>query len=391
MKSKLPTWFLLKAFMRSPGLVLPLTKMSLRKHRGVDKDYKNSNAVVSVIPNQISIRITNACNHRCAVCGQYGKDGYMHKEKGKELTKTLPLEKYKELVDQMEKHKPIYYLTGGEPFLYPDFVELVNYMKQRGSIVSVVTNGVKLREYAQEIVKNSWDMILVSFDGPEQIHDTCRGLRGAYKTAVNGLMELKRQKAKQRNRKVHILTSLTLSPANVNYIEETFELNKKISPHLMVVYLSWFTSEHIGDARAKILGEQFGVEPFTCQSYTKTFSLEEAQAFSDNLEKVRNKKWPFDYLVVPDLKGSDVRDYYLYPEKTFGYDKCFAPFIMIDIMPNGDVTTCRDYIDIKVGSINEESLLDIWNSKKFVAFRRLLIKHNGILPQCSRCCGLMGF
>ena len=234
-------------------------------------------------------------------------------------------------------------------------------------------------------------MVLVSFDGPEHIHDACRGLKGAYMTAVDGLIELKKQIAGQKKSKTHILTSLTLSPANVDYIEETFQLNKMISPHLMVVYLSWFTSEHISGARAKILGEHFGVEPFTCQSYTKSFSLQEAQSFADNLEKARNKKWPFDYLVVPDLKRDDVRDYYLHPEKTFGYDKCFAPFIMIDIMPNGDVTTCRDYIDIKVGNINEDSLLDIWNNKKFVAFRKLLIKHNGVLPQCSRCCGLMGF
>ncbi|MFC1709075.1 radical SAM protein [Candidatus Omnitrophota bacterium] len=391
MKSKLPTWFLLKAFMRSPGLMSSLTKMTLRKHKGVDKDYCKGHGVVSVVPNQISIRITNVCNHRCAVCGQYGKDGYMHKEQGKELTKTLPLEKYKELVDQMAKYKPIYYLTGGEPFLYPGFVELVNYMKKRGSLVSVVTNGVKLKEHAQEIVKNSWDMVLVSFDGPEQVHDVCRGLKGAYKTAIDGLMELKRQKAKQKNKKTHILTSLTLSPANVDYIQETFELNKVISPHLMVIYLSWFTSEHISDARVKLLGEHFGVEPFTCRSYTKSFTPKEAQSFADSLEKARRKKWPFDYLVVPNLKGDDVRDYYLHPEKTFGYDRCFAPFIMVDIMPNGDVTTCRDYIDVKLGNITKESLLDIWNNKKFVAFRRLLIKHNGLLPQCSRCCGLMGF
>lgn len=372
-------------------MIFPLTKMTLRKHMGVDKDYNKGNAVISVVPNQISIRITNVCNHRCAVCGQYGKDGYMHKEKGKELTKTLPLEKYKELVDQMARHKPIYYLTGGEPFLYPGFVELVKYMKQRGSVVSVVTNGVKLKEYAQEIVKNSWDMILVSFDGPEQIHDACRGLKGAYKIAMDGLIELKKEKTKQKNKKTHILTSLTLSPANVDYIQETFELNKMIMPDLMVIYLSWFTAEHISEAQAKILGEHFGVEPFTCKSYTKTFSREEAQAFADNLQKARSKKWPFDYLVVPDLKGGDLRDYYLYPDNTFGYNRCFAPFIMVDIMPNGDVTTCRDYIDVKVGNINEENLLDIWNNKKFVAFRRLLIKHNGVLPQCSRCCGLMGF
>jgi len=36
-------------------------------------------------------------------------------------------------------------------------------------------------------------------------------------------------------------------------------------------------------------------------------------------------------------------------------------------------------------------LLEIWNDKGFVKFRKLLIRKGGTLPQCSRCCGLMGF
>ena len=32
-----------------------------------------------------------------------------------------------------------------------------------------------------------------------------------------------------------------------------------------------------------------------------------------------------------------------------------------------------------------------WNDEPFVRFRKLLIDHGGTLPQCSRCCGLMGF
>jgi MoaA/NifB/PqqE/SkfB family radical SAM enzyme len=51
-------------------------------------------------PIQISFRITNACNHRCDVCGQYGKKGYMIKDhkKSDELLKTLPIESYKKVM-----------------------------------------------------------------------------------------------------------------------------------------------------------------------------------------------------------------------------------------------------------------------------------------------------
>ncbi len=97
------------------------------------------------------------------------------------------------------------------------------------------------------------------------------------------------------------------------------------------------------------------------------------------------------YLVIPELKDEDLARYYLEPSEMFGYSKCSAPFTTVDVMPNGDVTTCRDFIDVVVGNITEKPLLDVWNDEPFTKFRKLLIKRDGLLPQCSRCCGLMGF
>ena len=157
------------------------------------------------------------------------------------------------------------------------------------------------------------------------------------------------------------------------------------------MYLSWFTGECLGHEQSKILKEELGVEAFTWRSYVKDFTWDDAEMFSEAIETIRQKQWSFDYIVVPDLRGDQIRDYYLYPEKTFGYSRCAAPFFMVDIMPNGDIVTCRDFIDVKVGNITENHLLEIWNNHKFRAFRKLLIKRGGLLPQCTRCCGLMGF
>lgn len=391
MRSKLSSRLLFKTLVKTPELLLPLGRMWLGKFYGADHDYKRGDGIASRVPRQVSLRITNACNHRCAVCGQYGEKGYMHGARRNEFLKVLPADTYKRLFDDMVGYKPIYYVTGGEPFLYPGFTDLMNYAKDVGSLVTVVTNGVKLKEKAEEIVRNGWDMVLVSFDGPCEVHDKCRGVKGAYQAAVEGIKELKAQRRRQRRKKPYILTSLTLSGSNAPYIEETFGLNSGLMPDLMVVYLSWFTCEDIGRAQARLLKEEFGVDAYTWRSYSRNFSWQEAELFSDNLESARSKKWPFDYIVVPDLKGSEVRDYYLYPGRMFGYAKCAAPFIMADIMPNGDVTTCRDFVDVKVGNIAEEKILEIWNNRKFVKFRKLLIKNGGLLPQCSRCCGLMGF
>ncbi len=110
----------------------------------------------------------------------------------KSLLKTLPVESYKELVDNLAFYKPCFYVTGGEPFLYLRFVELLNYAKEKGCNVDVVTNDVKLKQYAEEIVRIQWDMIILSFDGPEEILDLCRRTRGAHITAVDCLLEVQK-------------------------------------------------------------------------------------------------------------------------------------------------------------------------------------------------------
>ena len=391
MRSRFPIRLFNKAVTRCPDLSMTLLKGLWRKHMDTSRDYRDKSGLALKNPYQISLRITNVCNHRCAVCGQYGSNGYMNNKEHSDLLKTLPIESYKELVDQVAGDKPIFYVTGGEPFLYKGFMELMNYIKEKGCVLSVVTNGVLLEKHAEEIVKNKWDMIMVSFDGPEEIHDKCRNFPGAYETAVNGIRKLNEMKKKYNSPKPFILTSTTVSKVNADVLPETFEIGTDLRPDLMVVYLSWFTSEEIGEAQTMLLEKNLGITPFTWKSYATEFSEEDGRLFRDSLTEVKKKSWPFEYMIIPDLKGDDIVKYYTEPAEMFGYDKCVAPFIMVDVMPNGDVTTCRDFIDVVVGNITEKPLLEIWNDKKFVEFRKLLIDNGGLLPQCSRCCGLMGF
>ncbi len=252
MRSKVPLKLIFRTIIRTPDLIPTGVRFQYRKRFGADKDVRRGDGIASKPPYLVSLRITNACNHRCAVCGQYGEKGYMlSSDKKKSLLKTLPVERYKELVDNLAFYKPLYYATGGEPFLYRGLVELLNYAKEKNSNVDVVTNGVKLKQYAEEIVRNKWDMIVVSFDGPEEIHDQCRKTKGAYRTAVDGLLEVQKWKKRLGRKKPIILTSTTLSLTNIEYLDKTFEIGKIINPDIMVIYLAWFTSEQLGRAQAR--------------------------------------------------------------------------------------------------------------------------------------------
>jgi radical SAM protein with 4Fe4S-binding SPASM domain len=159
----------------------------------------------------------------------------------------------------------------------------------------------------------------------------------------------------------------------------------------MVVFLSWFTSNEIGQQCAEVMKREIGIEAHTWKSYVREFSPELATSFQSALIELKKKSWPFDYFIVPEVGDENYARYYLEPGNFFGFGKCASPFMMTDIMPNGDVVTCRDYVDVKVGNILEDSLIDIWNGDRYVQYRKMMIRNNGKLPQCSRCCGLMGF
>jgi radical SAM protein with 4Fe4S-binding SPASM domain len=110
------------------------------------------------------------------------------------------------------------------------------------------------------------------------------------------------------------------------------------------------------------------------------------------VKEIKSRKNKRPILFIPDIKLSEIPAYYKEPGNFLGYKRCLAPWFQVDIMPNGNIVNCRDFPDLVMGNIKENGILEIYNNEKFRAFRRTLKKaKNGVLPLCSRCCGLMGY
>src|SRR5207247_8614868 len=88
-----------------------------------------------------------------------------------------------------------------------------------------------------------------------------------------------------------------------------------------------------------------------------------------------------------DLHPGQVGDYYARPEEAFGKTRCLVPWLEAEILPNGDVTPCSDRPDLIVGNVRKEHFQDIWSNDAYRAFRRAM-REDGLVPYCSRCCGL---
>lgn len=389
MNSKEPVDFILP-LIKTPHILQRALQGMFVKHFKVKKSYNRTDGISFVPLQQVSIRITNVCNLRCKTCGQWGETGYNFDKESHELKRLVPLERYMELADEVKPYKPLYYIWGGEPFLYNGLMDFTAKIKENKSLLTLVTNATKLTGNAKEIVKQKWDGLMFSLDGPEQIHDKIRGKKGTFQKVAEGIEAVQREKKDQKKKLPWVMALVTVSVDNADRLENIFETARDLGVDCVIVYYSWFTDEHIGEKHSKLFQDKLGMTPNAWKGYLFDHNVD-TKALEESIKRIRSRKWKFPYLFIPELDYSDLSTYYSEPGNFFNYGPCISPWYTTEIMANGDVTSCRDYPDYILGNIQENSLMEIWNGEKSRHFRKTLKECGGTFPICSRCCGLMGW
>jgi uncharacterized Fe-S cluster-containing radical SAM superfamily protein len=143
--------------------------------------------IVPPVPKRVVVEPTNACNLRCAYCG--------NKDMLRPRT-FLDLGLYERLLDEMvELGIPRLTLhTIGEPTLHPRIGEMVAMATERGRVVTLSTNGTLLGrgDLARSLVRGGPDLLNVSADAAdaETLAKTRDGLRP--EVVLEGLRLLRR-------------------------------------------------------------------------------------------------------------------------------------------------------------------------------------------------------
>jgi Predicted Fe-S oxidoreductases len=136
--------------------------------------------------------ITNQCNYACKYCifsSNYKKDL-------KELTTKECIKVIDQLADRNFKYIKV---TGGEPFLRKDILELLTYMCKKNMNVDVSTNASVLTDrMIDELNKINLDMIHVSVDGKDSYtHEMVRG-KDTYLRTMKGLEKISKLNTHKR-------------------------------------------------------------------------------------------------------------------------------------------------------------------------------------------------
>lgn len=325
----------------------------------------------SAFPRLITFYLTESCNLNCKMC-------FLKQIKTKK--NFIPLETAKKLINDLMCVRPLYNMTGGEPFLYPYIEELITYIKSKGLHLSIVTNGTLIEDFAEMIVHSGVDKLNISIDGTPEKHDTIRRVPGAFSKTLKGIRAINYEKKKQGKGKPRLsLYSLLSSEADVEFIISFAQEN--LFEEVNFLHLLSISAEDL-----KKFSEKWKVKPH----YWKGAVINGKDFRVRNSLVRKIKSYINDPTIkmkirfTPDVNETDLGNYYNkdkeFLDKFRG--KCIGPWVAATIKPPAKVEICPD---LPIGDLTHRSFLQIWNGEKPRKIRKQIFKGN-MLSVCGGCC-----
>ncbi len=170
-----------------------------------------------------NLEITKKCNQKCFYC--FNDSGYSRSKD------ELSLEEWRSLISEICTHgyKSIH-ITGGEPFLHPNVVEILQHSLKLNLDTTVLSNGLKisaLSETKPDLFRKL-KLAQISLDSmTPQNHNFRRGYKNAYSDALSAIESLK-------NLDVPIEISTTVSEQNIGDVLEVGKYSKSIGASLII-------------------------------------------------------------------------------------------------------------------------------------------------------------
>ncbi|MFH1441742.1 MAG: radical SAM protein [Candidatus Omnitrophota bacterium] len=249
-------------------------------------------------PVIVSWLLTYRCNQRCLYCDSW-----------KMKTTEMETEKILSLITEMKQSgTQVLHLTGGNPLLRDDIGTIIEHAKKNNVVIDINSNGSLVKEKINQLT--GLDLLTLSFDGPEKIHDFIRG-NGSYNNIMEAVEIAKKKKLKLRFNTV-------LSKFNLDKIE--FILNKAKEFKIPVSFQPARLRTLAGLEMNPVISEE--------TDYKRTIN-------NLILEKKKNN------YIVNSITG--LKYLYNWPNPT--KIKCVNSLIICRLQPNGDMYGCgRNFI-----------------------------------------------
>jgi MoaA/NifB/PqqE/SkfB family radical SAM enzyme len=301
------------------------------------------------------------CNCRCVMCDIW------RIRQARNLT-VSDLEPHLEFIRQLKVHWIVF--SGGEPQLNPDLESLGVLLRENGIRLTLLTAGLLLRTHAASVAR-LMDDVIVSLDGPCEIHDGIRGVPRAFERLAHGVEALRSVRPQ-----ITVTARCTVQRGNGAALRATVRAAKALRLDSISFLAADLTSQAFNRPKGWSPARQSEV----------ALDGEEVQRLQEEVEAL-----------IAD-HGQDIRSGYILesPEKLrriVGHfrahlgqvrataPRCNAPWVSAVIEADGTVRPC--FFHQPLGNIHDRPLLEVLNGNEAVEFReRLDIRNN---PVCRNC------
>ncbi len=381
-----------------PNLLKDLTHSSMLPQQ-FRKYFGTNNPEGEQKVQQISLRVNEVCNLQCKSCGQWGENGHLtEKLRRGEKLQELDFDVVKRMVFETRHDRPVYYIWGGEPTLWKPLLPLFQELGKYNLYGSIVTNAQALKPILADLIDTgALSILFLSLDGwNAESQNVMRSPKGGNSENFEKTMEVidmvEEIKIKKGLTMPLVIPISVISNTNYEHLADIHRLvldKTQLHPY----YFGWFITEERSAQHEKDFESRFGYAPKNHRGYLKScFNDVDPKVTAEQIaEVIRISKGRASVpQFLPDIYSEeDIARYYNDHTWHCGYPHCDSIYHVAEVSPDGRVTPCRDYQDYTSGNINEKPFYEVWNGPEMKKFRREMKK--GLMPVCTRCCGLQGF
>lgn len=303
----------------------------------------------------------NRCNCRCVMCDIW---------RIRQVREISPsdLESHRASLRTLQVRWVV--LSGGEPLMHSDLGALGRFFHEEGIRVTLLTAGLVLERSARMVAENV-DDIIVSLDGPPEVHDSIRGIPRAFDRLARGIEAVRKIRPD-----VPISARCTIQKGNHLHLQTTLQAARRLGLNSISFLAADVNSTAFNrpegwtsDRQATVALDANEVLELSCEigdllaNYAQAI---ESGFVVEGAEKLRRIEKHFR-AQLGQVEAVAPR--------------CNAPWVSAVIEADGSVRPC--FFHPPLGTIREGSLHSILNSQQAVDFRASLDVATN--PVCRRC------
>ena len=329
------------------------------------------------MPINLTFSVTNICQSRCKTCNIWE----IYRNEPEKRSQELTLDEITQIFKSMG-HVYIFNVSGGEPFLRPDFTGIIKSACQhlKPGIIHIPTNAIaekqilsKTKEMIRFLKANHPSTRLTikpSLDHIDERHDDIRGVPGNFAKVMSLFESLKQLKPEFEN--LHVELGTVISRWNVNDIHEIASFITKLDPESY--------RNEIAEQRSEMLNMKDPITP-NPEEYKRAINFFVGQIKANMKNKI------FFHRITNAFR----LEYYSLAIKILNESRqvipCYAGISNAHMTPYGDIWACCTLgYEKSMGNLRDHNydFKNLWNSEKARKVRNYIHGKNCYCPMANQ-------